>query len=297
MLFRSKFSSVANAYLGVTLTIDSGTSVGDTKKIVSYNAATKTATVDSNFSVVPTTSSNFTLRFGTKDVETVANTTTGTNTVSAYAGINVSGKTGGIASGDTVLQNPTAPELVFNIGYPFVRNINGGLFQTTQVFRNQPFSSGTLSINLSTLNSSLTSSVIGFSGGTGTIGADAIKQNFIVIVQTPDANTTTGQLLDLTSSGNTVSISSDENTVTFTSNRYISPTVTVIAKMNALNADASVFLKTKTLVSGNTNVVSTSGPDGVIASNTYVDLTNAQVFIKNAALTGVGQTQIGRAHV
>jgi ABC-type uncharacterized transport system ATPase subunit len=62
---------------------------GDTKKIVSYNAATKTATVDSNFSVVPTTSSNFTLRFGTKDVETIANTSTGTTTVSAYAGINV----------------------------------------------------------------------------------------------------------------------------------------------------------------------------------------------------------------
>ena len=149
-----KFSSVANAYLGVTLTIDSGTSTGDSRKIVSYNGATKTATVDSNFSVIPTSTSNFTLRFATKDVETLANTSTGTTTVAARASVNPAGKVGGIASGDTIYENPSVPELIYDIGYPYVRSVTNGIYESTQVFRNQPFSSGTLDRKSTRLNSS-----------------------------------------------------------------------------------------------------------------------------------------------
>jgi hypothetical protein len=288
------FSNIANAYLGVTLTIDSGTSTGDSRIITNYNGATKTATVNPAFSVIPTVSSRFSLRFDVKDVEVLANTTVGTTTVVTTANINPEGKDNGLGTGKTLLENPNAPELVYNIGYPYVSHLDKGIYSSTKVFRNKSFSgSGTVSLSI-TLPTAIQNSV-DISGGTGTLSADAIKQNFTVIVtSTSDTanNGTVGSVMDFCSVGNTVSISPDKNTVTFSSTKYTSPlAVTVIAKVNVVDADSSTILRTKTLVTGNTATVSYSGPDGVIASNTYVDLTAGQVYIRKAALAGVGQSQ------
>lgn len=196
------FSNVANAYLGVTLTIDSGTSAGDTKVITSYNGTTKTATIAGNFSVIPTASSRFSLRFGVKDVEAIANTTAGTTTVVSTANINPEGKDTGFATGNTVLENPNAPELVYNIGYPYVSHIDKGIYPSTKVFRNKSFS-GTGTVSLSITLPTAIQTAVDFSGGTGTLSADAIKQNFTVIVtSTSDTanNGTVGSVLDFCSS-------------------------------------------------------------------------------------------------
>lgn len=288
------FSNVANAYLGVTLTIDSGTSTGDTRTISNYNGTTKTATVNAPFSVIPTTGSRFSLRFAIKDVETLANTASGTTVVAASANINPEGKDNGLGTGLTLLENQNAPELVYNMGFPYVSDLSNGIYASTKVFRNKSFSgSGPVSLSI-TLPSAIQNAV-DFGGGTGTLSADAIKQNYTVIVtsSTDTANNgPVGSVLDFCSAGNTLTVSPDKNTVTFTSTKYTSPlTVTVIAAVNVVDADSSAILRTKTLVTGNTATVSYSGPDGIIASNTYVDLTNAQVYINKAALVGVGQSQ------
>lgn len=280
----SSLSSTNNAYNGVALTIDSGPGAGYSGTIQSYNSTTKTVVLDKTFSTgIPTSDSKFTLRFSSSDVDTIANTTSGTTTVVSRANINASSKVNGVSTNPSILENPNVPELIYNIGYPYISNINSGNYETTQVFRNQSFSAGSLIIKLSNLSGALTSSVIGFSGGTGTLSADAVKQNFIVI------NNSTGEILDFATSGNTVTISSDKNQVTFSSGTYTSLTATVIAKVNAINSDSSVFLKTKTLVNANDTLVSNTGPSGIVSGNTYIDLTNAQVYIKNGVLGGVGQ--------
>jgi len=285
------FSGVANAYYGVTLTITSGTSAGDVRRIVSY--ASHVATVDTPFSFTPDTTSQFVLHFGTKDVETIANTASGTTNLAAWANIDNEGKVGGVPTGDAIYENSSAPELVFQIGQPYISTLGGGFYNSTEVFRNKAFSGGSLSV---TLPVSL-QGVVSFEGGTGTLSADSVKQNYTIIcVSTGDVanNGNPGSIMDWSTSGNTIAISGTHSEIlTLTSTKYKAPlTVTVIAKMNVLNADNNQhILKLKTLVSGNTAVIANTGPDGIIASNTYVDLTNGQVYIKNAAIVGVGVHQ------
>jgi hypothetical protein len=279
-------SPVANAYYNVILTVPT---VGYRGQITSYNPVDKSASINPPFTITPSASNPFTIKFDTADVESIANTASGTTTLNSYANINVLGKVGNVGTGDTILQNAGNPELLYTLGYPYVSSISDSSYSSTKVFRNKPFSgSGPTSLTL-TLPSGIQNSV-DFAGGTGTISADAVKQNYTVIVT---SGTGVGSILDFSSSGNTVSISSDKNSVTFSSNYYTTPlTVSVIAKINITNADDTTsILRTKTLVTGNTSIVSYAGPDGVINSNTYIDLTNGQVYIKQAGLLSTGQNQ------
>jgi len=291
-----QFSATTNAYFGVILTIDSGTGAGYTGTITSYTGSTKTATINPIFPITPDTTSKFSLRFTTKDVETVVSTTPGTYTLVANSNINVTtGKVGGVATGSTILNNPQSPELIYPIGNPYIATISDSSYSSTKTFRNKSFSgSGTVSLAL-TLPVGI-QSLVDFAGGTGTLSTDAIKRNYTVIVtSTTDTanNGTVGSIMDFCTSGNTVTVSSDKNTVTFSSTKYKTPlSVTVISNINITNADDTTAIqRRKTLVTGNTSIVSYAGPSGVINSNTYVDLTNGQVYIKNAGLVGYGQTQ------
>ena len=83
-----KFSSKANAYYGATIAITSGTSVGDARKIVSYDGATKVATVDQAFTITPDSTTNFSIAFSTTDVESIVQANSTTYVVNASVNIN-----------------------------------------------------------------------------------------------------------------------------------------------------------------------------------------------------------------
>lgn len=288
----NKFSSIANSYSGVTLTIDSGIGSGYSGTISSYNNTTKTATVSPNFSFNPNTTSNFSLRFETGDVESLANTVN-----SAYANINLEGKLLGLSSNPTLYLNPINPQLIYSLGEPYVASVSGTSYSSVKEFRGIPLSlvGGTPTASI-TITDGL--GAITFEGGNGggTLSTDAIKQNYTVILtNTTDTanNGSIGTILDFCSAGNTVTISADSKTATFSSTHYKTPstTLTIIAKVNVNSADSSYILKNKTLISGNTSLVSNTGPSGIINSNTFIDLVNGQVYINNQSLVGVGQKQ------
>lgn len=264
------FSSVANAYYGVSMSITKGTDLGDVRKVVSYNGSTKTFTVDTPFTVTPDNTSQFSLLFSTSSIESIVQANTNYAVVTS-ANINNESKVNGISTGDTIFENSGTPELVFQIGYPYVSSLANSSYTSTKIFRNQTFQTVG---NTSQLSLTL-SSPFQFEG-LGTLSGASVKQNFIVI------NTSTGQLLDFSSSGNTISISSDHYTATLSSNAYGNPTVDVYATTFITDAQNSLVLKAKNLISGNTQVFSNTGPSGIINSNTYVDLTNGQVYVKNA---------------
>ena len=294
-----KLSSSNNTYNGATITISSGTATGYVGQIISYNGATKTATVANTFSntsgIVPTSTSQFTISPSIGAVQTIANTTSGSYNIAVSANINSTGKN--IANNVTIFENPSAPELIYKLGNPFVSSVSGGSYSSVQMFRNLPVggTSGAISlqINLPSVNPSY-NGVLTFEGGNGgaALNADAVKRNFTVIVtSTSDTanNGTVGSIMDFCSTGNNVTISSDGTTATFTSSHYTLPlTVTVIARMNVLNADSTVFLKTKQLINANTFQIDTSGPDSSGATltdgYTYVSTANGQVYIQNAGL-------------
>lgn len=294
-----KFSTVSNSYYGVTLTVDSGPGKGYSGRVISYNGSTSTFTVTPNFvgGLQPTSASTISIRPNIKDVESIQSVSSiGTNTIVASSKINtLLGKNNSIDDGDTQYFNTTNPELLWTIGQNFVASVTDANYFTSKVFRNKAFSStggGTelsLSLPLGLQNS------VDFEGGVGTLSPESAKENYIIIVNSTTntgINGKVGSIMDFYSSGNTISISSDKNTLTLNSTKYVTPlTVTVLAKVSVTRAEDSTILKTKTLVKGNTSIVSIAGSDGIISSNTYVDLTYGQVYIKNVAILKNNQSQ------
>jgi len=289
----NQFSNVANAYGGVTVSIDAGTSAGDFRTITRYDAGSKVAFVDRPFTVTPTTSSVFTLRFDVTDFETMIRATPGaTYTLTANATVSDINKVNNVASGDVVLQSPNSPELLFTIGNPFVSYANNSSYTTTQVFRNVSFtvSGGNITAGL-TFGSAPTSTLRFL--GTGALSVDAIAQNFQIVVTNPlSSGLTVGQVVPWGIGSRTCSITGGGGTATFTTptTDLGAFTATIIARAFVSNGnDTSFVLKAKNKVTGNTTGVNISGT--VVETNTRVDLNNGQVYISNAGIVAAGQPQ------
>ena len=291
------FSSTANAYYNVTLTIVSGPSSGDIRRIVSYDQTTKTATVDTPFTTTLTANSVFALQFGTKDVDCIANTSSSiSNNIVSFANINIEGKLNGNMLNDTFYENPDVPELIYNLGHSYVSSVANTQYQSTQVFRNKPFTGTPATVSVTLPGSS---SVISFAGGTGNITGDALRQNYTVIVTSAADvanNGVLGSVLDISSPSSNTTVNIANNTLTIQSTKYQSNTnfkVSIIAKVNILNGDdKNYILKTKNLVYGNVaSNVAVSGAIVTGTSNTFYDAPTGQVYFKNNDLVTPGQPQ------
>ena len=272
-------SAVANAYYGVTVSIDAGPSAGDVKRIVSYSGATRVATVDTPFTVIPTTNSVATLRFDIKDVETIANTAYGTTSVSAWASIPTENRDNGLSTGNTILQNVVPSELIYSIGNPYIKIISDSSYESTQAFRTisfSPYSGGTrASLNFDTIDAS--TGDIQFLGTT--------HDNYIVI------NNSTG---DLVSFANTsirhITLTNNSNTATLVCDDISSAfTATVIVKSSISNASDDNIKRIKNLKTANTTNVFLSGT--AVTANVSVDLSKGQAYILNGGLVTPGQSQ------
>lgn len=289
-----KFSAVSNAYYGVTITIDSGSGAGDTRRIVSYNGTTKTATVETPFTVTPS-SSTFSLRFGIKDTELIVKSTLASPCVlGGWAQINTtSGKSGSISTGDAVLNNPGTPELLFPLGQPYVASVTDTSYTTIQQFRNQSFGAfSTGSRRYLQLDSSATGSFDFLRSGS-TEDDTTVAQNFMVVVTDKGTNTTieNGDVIPFTTAGRSIAIDADKNAVYLTALDLDPFTATVFAKLSVTNAnDTNFVLKTKTLIEANTAVASSSGPDGTV-NHAAIDLTKGQIYISNSGVLTYGNKQ------
>jgi len=290
----NQFSNVANAYYNVTVSIDKGTSAGDFRVITSYDAAAKVAYVDRPFTLSPTTSSQFTLRFDVTDIETIVKATSGTPyTVTANATIDTSSKATNDVLADTVLQNPNAPELLFNLGNEYVSYANNTSYVTTQVFRNVAFGISGGNIVATLTFGSAPVSTLAFLGS-GTLSADAVSQNFQIIVTNPGSNAglKVGQVVPWNILSRTCAITGAGSTATFTTptSDLTAFTGTIIAKafVKAGN-DTSYIIKAKNLVTGNTTGVNLSGT--TVNSYTSVDTNNGQVYITWQGIVNPGSPQ------
>ena len=289
----NQFSNVANAYTGVTVSIDTGTSAGDFRTITSYDATSKVAFVDRPFTVTLANNSVFTLRFDTPDFETMIRSTPGTPyTLTANATIDNSNKVNNVAEGDVVLQSPNAPELLFTVGNPFVGNITDTSYTTTQVFRNVAFTVSGANITAVLTFGSAPTSTLRFLGN-GSLSADAIAQNFQIIVTNPQSSgLRAGQTLPWSIGSRTCAITGSGGTATFTTPTADlgAFTATIIAKAFVSNGnDTSFVLKAKNLVTGNTSGVNLSGT--TVETHTNVSLAQGQVYIAKAGVVAPGQSQ------
>ena len=280
-----KFSAVDNAYLNATISIDSGTSAGDVRKIISYNGSTKTATVDTAFTVIPTTSSNFSLRFNPSNFNLmVAPSTTGIS-VTASAGIDPLSKSDGIVSGvstlPTVISNPTSPELIFNVGYPYVSNLTDETYQSWKTSRNVNFASGVGQF-------SLTGDITFVGTASATQSSTEARNNWVVVVTDKQSSGfQNGQIINFTST-NTIALDASKKIATLTAGSSTF-TGTILARTAITNAGTTgVALKIKNLIEANTTNVNISGTD---VGGVKVDLTHGQVYIPSPQQVQPGSIQ------
>jgi hypothetical protein len=277
------FSAVANAYYNVTVTMNTG-GIIDIRNITNYTTG-KQAYVDNLFTVTPTSNSTFSLNFANYDVESIVKTAgSGSYALTANANINqTSGKVNGLSTLDTIYYSPVAPELIFQVGYPYVAQLTSTSYYTQRVYRSKSFTGSTLSLQSTSGNSS---NPLRFEG-TGTLSSAAAEQLFIVI------DNSTGSVMDFNTSGNTISISGDKTTATFTVGAGVATNknVTIIAQVQVNNGDSSSYvLKSKSLVSGNTTTVGTLA--SISTTNAYHDLTKGQIAIAKAGITSTGKMSL-----
>lgn len=295
----SYFSSSSNAYSGVNISITTGTDAGDFRTITSYNGTTRVATVNQNWTVTPDTTSVFVLNFDIKDVETVvsAGKTSYPATVYATANINAEGKVNGLSTGNTILENPTVPELIFTVGSPYVATLTSTTYTTQQEWRSIAFTSSGPGV-VATLP--YTGDYTGVIRHIGTLGStlpiSLVEQNYTIIVTNKGSSTlNVGDNVPWTTAGRTVTLDSTGATATFTaSDAGGTFTATIIAKVVVEDGNnTGHILKNKTLINANTTVVNVSGT--AVATYTFVDDTSGtstgQVYIQKAGLVSPGNKQ------
>lgn len=276
-----KFSELNDAYKNVTITIDSGTSAGDTRKVIAYNATTKTLTVDAPFTITLDTTSVFTLRYGFKDVNSTVRINTSGYTYTSKANVNIQSKDTGVATGNTFLNNSTNnSELIRYIGYPYVANISDSSYTTTRVFTNQSFGATTASIT---------------TGASPFVFLSTSPQDYIIINQTTGAIGSSANISNIT-------LSPDQKTATFTivgSSDLSSITATVTAKVFSSTASNSNYvLKAKNLVISDNTAVNISGTKIVLSGastangNVYVSEVSGQTWIQANAITSITSGQL-----
>jgi len=292
-----QFSTTANAYYNVTISIDQGTSAGDFRVITSYvpSAAAKIAYVNRPFTVPPDSTSVYTLRYDVTDYETMIKSTSGTPwQITANASIDNSSKVSNNPLNDTYIQNSTAPELLFKLGNPYVSYANNTSYTSEQVFRNVSFGvSGVTIVAQLTFGSAPVSTISFPITSNGNLSADQITQNFQIIVTDPlSSGLVKGQNLVWTTGSRTATISGSGSTVTFTTptSDLGAFTATIIAKAYIRNGnDTSYVLKAKNLVTANTTGVNYSGT--TVNTYTKVDVTNGQVYIQYPGFVTPGTAQ------
>jgi len=278
------FSATSNAYFNIAVSMNTS-GIIDVRKITSYNGSVKMATVDSPFTLTPTSNSTFTLIFKNTDVESIVKTAgSGSFALAANVSINsAGGKVNGIESSETILYNQVAPELLFQIGYPYVAQLTTTSYYTQRVYRSKTFTGTTLTLQSTSGNAS---NPLRF-GGSGTLSSSAAQELFMVV------DNSTGRVMDFTTSGNTISISGDKTTATFTVGSGVASNknVTVVAQVQANSGDsASYVLKSKDLIEGNTTVVGTL--TSVASTSVWQDLTKGQISIEKSGFTSSGKMSL-----
>ena len=281
----NKLSAVSNAYYGMTLTVTSGTSAGDIRNIIYYNATT--FEVDTPFTVNPDTTSVISISPSSGSVESLV-LPGANNTVTSSLNINTQfGKSGttttGIPTGDAILENTTDPSLVFWVGNAYVAGLSNTTYQSTKTY--SPGStgvSGTFNITAGT--------DLNFIGTAGAAQQSSIIKQYYTVI-----DSSTGQILDYTVAGASVSLDSGKQTLTFTNAAYANKTVYVIASVTITNGDTFPILKWKNLVYGSNTVITSANLSSYKAvagdANTAVDLQLGQAIIQNAG-TGIGKISL-----
>lgn len=275
------FSTVANSYVGVAISITSGSSAGDTR-IITESYPDGRIIVSPNFTETVTTTSKYILKFGIKDAESIVlSTTVPSKTI--RSNINTQyGKERGFSTGYAKLIEPTDTEMVWNLGHSHVKQLTDTSYQGTYVYNNQSlqYANGKLELYITAPNSTTFS-------GANQLSVDQIKSNYII------SRSANGQIITFDDISRKIIVEPTNRTSAKLeiSNLGISSfDVDIISKINVNNGDATNILRTKELYQGNTSVYS-NGTSVVGKTNIKFNSALGQVYIPYTELVPITQIQ------
>lgn len=300
------YSNVAaNAFANVSVTVKTGQFI-DNKTIISYNSATRVATLDSLLSTPANSTSNISLNFGIKDLDSVVivpssvgntyYTQQAANAIDACLDISFLGKD---STGNTVLQDTQFNKMIWAL--PQTQIQQGSI--TAASFGAQ---GSLLGVNFSNTSFALTSGTGLGTGETFPYGftnqflPDSVaNQDFIVIVKNAQSsNLSNGQVLVMDrnfhggGAGNGV-FQTDPLHVTITtsaSSGFIGDIYYKVAQSNA----STTVRRTKTLKGNSSNLTLATtdtylnganviGLTGTQTNNVVIDAANGYVWYKDAS--------------
>lgn len=277
----SNMSAANDAYTGAYISIISGNSSGDLRRISGYNGLTKTANVYPSFTRATDSTSQFEIKFDIKSVDgfvSNSNYTTGASS-NASASIHIQSKDDGQLTGNTYIYEQDLLDGLFYYPNPFVApGTTGQSYTYRKVFNGIQFIAGNSAVLTAGTDED-------FVGVTSTSNSEArVMDNFLVIV-TDSAGSTrnVGDQVPVTSY---ITSSTPEQTTLSTgvSESFIA---TIYAKMNA--TDSAAQPRVKTLHLAQTLTFGGGSPSNTFinatGSNTRVYLTTGQVAIKNPSKT------------
>jgi len=290
------FSATSNAYDGVNITITQGTNAGDTRTITGYNGTSRVVYLNQNWTTTPDTTSVFVLNFDIKDTESLVSVD-GSLNVLGSSSISTQSKTNGVGSGDTELKNPGSPELIFNVGNPYISTLSDTSYTTQQVWRNVAFTSsgGSITAEINYSNA-LQGIFTHFGTPSSTLSDETIMDNFVVVVTDKGSNTIikNGDIVPWISADRSVTLDSTSAVATFAATDLLPFTAMIVAKVFVANADNTGYiLKSKNLIQANTTAINIAGTQ--VNTYTFVDhdalTSKGQIYIQKAGLVTPGQKQ------
>ena len=299
----SQYSAYSNAYVGMSISIISGTDAGDFRTITSYNGSTKVATVNQNWTTTPDTTSVFSINFATSQTNCIvaAAKTSFPATIDATANINLA--SGKDSFGNTLLENPSSPELLFQVGNPYVSSLSGTSYTSQQEWRGVTFNATGSGVSATLSYSGYSNTIRHFGTPSTTLSASLVKQNFTIVVTNKGTNTNinVGDVLSFTTTGRTIALDSTSTIATLAATDISSQfTATILETVFVENGDSTGYiLKNKNLINANTSVVNLTGTQ--VNTYTFVDNTpynptpslssTGQVYIQHAGLVTPGLKQ------
>lgn len=285
-----RYSSVDDAYTDTLIRVYDGPAEGYVGTIVSYNGATRVATVSPPIpKLLPNTQSKISITFDETDMESFV---IGGLSKESRADLTVASKLGGVESGDAFISetgfrsllyvipdSPVALSTITNQQYAYKRVYGSVNFNSSGEAQISQFSAGT------------TETLV----GSGVLSASQILDNYLVIVKDSrgSANIANGQIISFAQQDYSVNVSSG---IAYFKANLVSAQIPSgfsadIYATSQIDSGLKSQQKTKILLTPNNTYSTTSAPDGgpFGESNTSVYLSSGQIYIRNPNRT-IGNT-------
>lgn len=285
--FPVNYSNLENAYANVSVRITSGASSGDVRRIVTYNATSRVATVDLPFTGVIGSGQTFSLLYSTRDIDSLVDVVG--NKTAFNVSMNASNNSKDITN-STIVYDSNRKTLIFKLPEPQTANgaIDNADYVTNRFFNSQSFnSSGVLSLTLTN------NEVLDYGSDGNALSSTSVNQNFIVAIRALgtataySGNATPVSVGDIITPSSIVRTSSTGLTITSGLNGSFTADIYVRVKMDD-SEDYNRRTKTRKGNTSNNVLLSTSsythGSAVTGCTSVYIDTTNAHVWFTDASI-------------